>query len=107
MSCRLLALILSLILPATVAPASDRPRAGLMWNRSGLPATFPLHIRTPPGRDYVVFLVEPDQDQRVMAGYIHGGDLFRILVPPGEYDLRFAHGTEWQDQETLFGPETE
>ncbi len=42
-----------------------------------------------------------------MAGYIHGGDLFRILVPPGEYDLRFAHGTEWQDQETLFGPETE
>ncbi|MCT4331900.1 hypothetical protein MU516_03335 [Paracoccus sp. YLB-12] len=107
MSCRLLALILCLILPASVASASDRPRAGLMWNQSGLPATFPLHIRTPPGRDYVVFLVEPDQDRRVMAGYIHGGDLFRILVPPGEYDLRFAHGTEWHNQETLFGAETE
>ncbi|MCZ0961607.1 hypothetical protein [Paracoccus benzoatiresistens] len=99
-----LLLVIALALPAW---AQDRPRAGLMWNRSGLPATLPLVVGTEPGQDYVVFLVPPDGGDPVMAGYIHGGTFFRLLVPPGSWHVRFAHGREWQGGDTLFGPDTE
>ena len=84
---RLLALLL-LIALALPAWAQDRPRAGLMWNRSGLPATFPVVVKTPPGEDYVMFVTRPAGGAAVMAGYARGGDFFRLLVPPGEWRLR-------------------
>lgn len=101
----LIALLLTVAL-ALPALAQDRPRAGLMWNRSGLPATLPLVVRTQPGRDHVVFLTPPTGGKPVMAGYIHGGTFFRLLVPPGTWAIRFAHGTDWQGEESLFGPQT-
>lgn len=102
---RLIILLLALV---TAAPAwaEDRPRAGLMWNRSGLPATLPLVVRTMPGRDHVVFLGDAD-DRDIMAGYIRGGEFFRLLVPPGTWQIRFAHGRTWRGDDALFGPETE
>lgn len=103
---RLIALLLTLAL-ALPSWAQDRPRAGLMWNRSGLPATLPLVVRTMPGQDYVVFLSPAEGGDPVMAGYIHGGQLFRLLVPPGLWDVRFAHGRDWQGETALFGPQTE
>lgn len=103
---RLLALILMIVL-SLPAWAGERPRAGLMWNRSGLPATLPLVVRTAPGQDYVVFLSPPEGGDAVMAGYIHGGTFFRLLVPPGTWTVRFAHGRDWQDVDALFGPTTE
>lgn len=102
---RLTALILCLLIPA-LAMANDRPRAGLMWNNSGLPATFPLQVKTMPGKDYVVYITEPDSGDPVMAGYIRGGDFFRLLVPPGKWRLRFAHGWGWQGEVGLFGTAT-
>ena len=102
---RLIALLLCL-LPLS-AMAEDRPRAGLMWNRSGLPATFPLQVKTLPGKDYAIYLTQPDSGEAVMAGYIRGGEFFRLLVPPGEWRLRFAYGTEWQGEDALFGPLTD
>lgn len=102
---RLILLSLCLLLPTLAA--ADRPRAGILWNRSGLPATFPLQVKTLPGNDYVVFLIEPDSSEPAMAGYIRGGDFFRLLVPPGRYLLRFAYGTDWQGEDALFGPLTD
>ncbi|MBU3030981.1 hypothetical protein [Paracoccus marinaquae] len=102
---RLIALLLCLLLPLQ-AVAEERPRAGLLWNRSGLPATFPLQVKTLPGKDYVVFLTRPETGQPVMAGYIRGGQFFRLLVPPGTWQLNFAHGRTWQGEEALFGDET-
>lgn len=99
--------LLMMIALALPAGADERPRAGLMWNRSGLPATLPLVVKTMPGRDYVVFVIDPDTDRRVMAGYIVGGAFFRLLVPPGTWNIRFAHGTDWQDEDAPFGPMTE
>ena len=86
--------------------ADDRPRAGLMWNRSGLPATLPLVVKTVPGQDYVVFLAPPQGGDPIMAGYVHGGAFFRLLVPPGTWRVRFAHGHDWQGDDKLFGPDT-
>lgn len=103
---RLFALFL-LIAMALPAGAGDRPRAGLMWNRSELPATLPLVVKTMPGRDYVVYLAPPEGGDPVMAGYIHGGAFFRLLVPPGTWAIRFAHGRDWQNENDLFGPLTE
>ncbi|WP_103171259.1 hypothetical protein [Paracoccus sp. SY] len=103
---RLIALLLTIAL-ALPALAQDRPRAGLMWNRSGLPATLPLVVQTLPGRDFALFLSPDIGGDPVMAGYIHGGTFFRLLVPPGTWTIRFAHGTDWQGEDALFGPDTE
>lgn len=102
---RLIALLL-MIATALPARADDRPQAGLMWNRSGLPATLPLVVRTMAGRDHAVFLSDAE-GRDIMAGYIRGGDLFRLLVPPGTWRVRFAHGRTWQGEGKLFGPATE
>lgn len=94
------------ILPAD-GLAQARPRAGLMWNHSGLPATFPLVVKTPHGEDYVMFVANPEDGAAVMAGYIRGGDFFRLLLPPGDWRLRFASGKEWQGENGLFGTATD
>lgn len=102
-----LLLTIAMALPAGAGDRQHyRPQAGLMWNRSGLPATLPLVVRTAAGRDHVVFLGDA-RGRDIMAGYIRGGDVFRLLVPPGTWRVRFAHGSRWQDEETLFGPATE
>lgn len=98
--------VLPVVAPPAVAVAEDRPRAGLMWNRSGLPATFPLVVKTPAGDDYVLFVADAQDGRAVMAGYIRGGEFFRLLLPPGEWRLRFAHGRDWQGEDDLFGAGT-
>ncbi|WP_299360495.1 hypothetical protein [uncultured Paracoccus sp.] len=104
---RWLVLMLVLAILPLDALAEDRPRSGLMWNRSRLPATFPVVVKTPPGEDYVMFVTRPADGAAVMAGYIRGGDFFRLLVPPGEWRLRFAFGTAWQGETNLFGAATD
>ncbi len=75
-----------------------------MWNRSGLPAVFPLQIKTPPGQDYFLTLIDQRSDAAVLAAYIEGGVFFKVLVPPGIFRLRFAAGNGWQGEDDLFGP---
>ncbi|TRW98404.1 hypothetical protein FNJ84_06410 [Paracoccus sp. M683] len=101
-----LVLLLTTMLVPVAARAQDRPPAGLMWNRSGLPATLPLQIRSPPGRDLVVFLTRPGSADPLVAGFVRGGDFFRLLVPPGEWQIDLATGETWQDESALFGPDT-
>lgn len=79
------------------------PRPGLMWNRTGLPAVFPLQIKTPPGRDYHVLLSHAEGGTEAVAAYFHGGAFFRLLVPPGTFRVRISHGLEWQGEALLFG----
>lgn len=102
----LITALLCLLTVLTAPVLAERPRAGILWNRSGLPATFPLQVKTLPGKDYVVYLIDVDSGKPAMAGYIHGGTPFRLLVPPGRYHLRFAFGTEWQGEDDLFGTDT-
>ncbi|MFT3689519.1 hypothetical protein [Paenirhodobacter sp.] len=94
-----------LILLATAAVAQTRPQ-GLMWNRSGLPATLPLQVRSDAGRDYFLTLTRPDTGEAVLAAYVRGGAAFRVLVPPGDYRIALAQGTGWRGEKALFGPET-
>lgn len=107
---RVALLCLSLI-AASPGPAyaAERPQAGLIWNRSGLPATLPLQIRSQRGIDHLVTLSDPETGDEVMAGYVRGGDFFRLLVPPGRWLVTFASGGAdgWQGQDDLFGQTTQ
>ncbi|WP_347311487.1 hypothetical protein [Defluviimonas sp. SAOS-178_SWC] len=93
---------LALVLPGE---AAERPE-GLMWNRSGLPAKLPLQIKTVAGADYLLHLRDMGTGQDVLAAYIRGGEFFRVLVPPGLFELHFASGTDWRGEAALFGPAT-
>ncbi|WP_411352575.1 hypothetical protein PNH50_06330 [Leisingera aquaemixtae] len=98
----LLACLLPAAVPAQTSPAP--PRAGLMWNRTGLPAVFPLQVKTPAGADYYLTLSDAETGAAALAAYIEGGAFFKVLVPPGRYVLRFASGERWQGEDRLFGP---
>lgn len=101
---RLLFAVLFCALPVLASAGEAAPQPGLMWNRTGLPAVFPLLVKTPPGQDHVLTLIAVDTGEAALAAYIRGGAFFRVLVPPGTYRLRFASGEVWQGEEALFGP---
>ncbi|MEW2913783.1 hypothetical protein [Leisingera sp. JC11] len=104
---RLAGLLLAVFCGAAAVAAessAEHPRTGLMWNRTGLPAVFPLQVKTPEGADY--YLVLSGRGGDALAAYIRGGAFFKVLVPPGRYALRFASGRVWQGEERLFGPDT-
>lgn len=92
---------------ALAAPiAAQQPRHGLLFNRTGLPLTLPLQIKTDPGLDYALILADPQTDEAKLSAFIHGGKFFRLLVPPGTFRLHFAYGERWEGPEALFGPDT-
>lgn len=104
--CFIAALILTVLAsyPAQSATADAQDqRAGLMWNRTGLPAVFPLQVKTSEGRDYVVTLYDAETGEAALAAFIQGGDFFKILVPPGDFTVSFATGKTWRGEEELFG----
>lgn len=92
------------VLPlGALAEAHDPPEHGLMWHRSGLPAVFPLQVKTRPGRDYLATLTDTATGADVLAAYITGGRFFRVLVPPGTFDIRFDYGLRWRGEALRFG----
>lgn len=93
---------LCLSLLVTTVWAEQQP-AGLMWNKTGLPAVFPLQVKTSPGQDYMMTLVDAETQAPALAAFIEGGQFFKVLVPPGDYDVRFATGARWQGEADLFG----
>lgn len=93
--------IVILMMCALPINAEERPQ-GLMWNRSGLPATLPLLIKTSAGADYFLNLRDVERDKVVLAAYVRGGEFFQVLVPPGRFRLLFASGEEWQGEAKLF-----
>jgi hypothetical protein len=98
--------VLVALLALAGAALAQEPRQGLLWNRSGLPAVFPLQVRTLPGADWYVELHDVTDGRAVMAAYFTGGEFFRVLVPPGEFTLHFASGTDWRGEADLFGAGT-
>lgn len=68
---------------------AEAPAHGLMWNKTGLPAVFPLQVKTAHKVDTQVTLIDASSGQRALAAYIEGGRFFKVLVPPGEFVLEF------------------
>lgn len=104
------AALLALCLVPALAPgatAVGAPSHGLIENRTGLPLTLPLQIRTAPGRDAYLVLRNAGSGAVAVTAYVEGGRFFRLLMPPGSYTLHAALGREWQGPEALFGPATQ
>ncbi len=81
--------------PAAEAAGQDEPRRvdvtpGLMWNRSGLPAIFPLQVKTSAGNNYFLTLIDAETGKKTLAAFIIGGEFFKVLVPPGTFVVRFS-----------------
>lgn len=102
-----MAVAYGLLAVGVTAQEAERVRPGLMWNKTGLPAVFPLQVKTAPGRDYYLTLTDTTTGAPSLAAYIEGGKFFKVLVPPGTFAVRFAAGNDWQGEEALFGAETE
>lgn len=84
------------------------PKPGLLWNKSGLPLVFPLHVQTDVGLALYVRLHELDRGEAQMAAFHPGNDpLFRVLCPPGGWRLVISTGRVWEDEEQMFGAGTE
>lgn len=93
-------------LTARETDAAEPPEPGLMWNRTGLPLVFPLEVRTDAGQGYYVELTDAETGAPALAAFIEGGAFFRVLAPPGTYEVGFATGESWQDDAALFGEGT-
>lgn len=96
-------LLFWLAVVCAMSAAAEAPRHGLMWNKTGLPAVFPLQVKTKDVENYYVTLVDAETGAPALAAYIEGGRFFKVLVPPGEFDVHFASGKNWENEETLFG----
>lgn len=84
---------LFLMLCAVMAQAQgDGPRPGLMWNRTGLPAVFPLQVKTRSGQNYVLLLSDEQTDADVLAAYITGGAFFPRVGPAGDFSCALCFG---------------
>lgn len=99
------AVLILLIMAGSAHSASEnisKPPHGLMWNRTGLPSVFPLQVKTAQDSDYVMVLSDPDTETDVLAAFIEGGEFFRVLVPPGSYNVRFSSGGDWRGDDAMF-----
>ena len=68
---------------------------------------FPLQVQTNKGADYLLQLRDIRSEKSILAAYIRGGEFFRVLVPPGRYDLLFVAGTEWKGEVEQFSRTTQ
>lgn len=104
---RLCLCIMALLACTVQVQAADgdltAPSHGLMWHRSGLPAVFPLQIKTLGPQDYYVTLTSVETQKAVLAAYIDGGRFFQVLVPPGTFRVQIAAGADWKGEDALFG----
>jgi len=108
---RLICLCLLLAGPALAQDRAEglaRPQ-GLLWSDTELPRTLPLQVKTAEGRDYYFVLRDVATGRDVIGAYAQGGAFFRLLVPPGLYELQIASGQEadWQGRAGLFGAQTQ
>ena len=100
---RLGLILCALCLPGVAAAESVQIEPGLVWNRTGLPAVFPLQVKTDAGQDYFLILRDAATGEDRLAAYVRGGEFFRVLVPPGSFTLHFDYGQNWQGEGARFG----
>ncbi len=77
---------------------------GIIWNRTGLNGSAPFQIRTSPGADYFVKLVDYQTGADAVGIFVKGGQTLEVEIPPGTYRMRYASGQTWRGTSHLFGP---
>lgn len=101
-------------LPQKIAPVQPvmtcvpkRIRSGTKTRYTKDRLRAPLKIKTPPGDNYLLKLVEQGTKKVVMNVYIAGGDTKKFRVPLGTYEIYYAQGKIWCGEKDAFGSDTE
>ena len=81
-------------------------RHGVLRHASGGEAIAPFSVKTNPGANYFVKLIRTGDSQEQIAGFVAGGQPFSTKVPTGIYELRYAVGQDWINEQEYFGPKT-
>lgn len=101
-------LLICLLTFALLVPVVARaePAHGMIRAETALPRTFPLVLRLPPGQSGHLTVTDPATGAVILTAYARAGTPLRVLVPPGDWSVRVASGATWQDETSLFGPDT-
>lgn len=89
----------------TCVPKHIRSGAKTRYTRDRLLA--PLKVKTPPGDNYLLKLVQQGTKTVVMSIYVAGGDTKTFRVPLGTYEIYYAQGKIWCGEKDAFGSGTE
>jgi hypothetical protein len=80
--------------------------SGVIRLRKRAPAIAPFKVETPEEADYLLKLVNVQDDGEEMLIYVRGGSTYETKVPLGTYHIRGASGAFWYGEKDLFGEET-
>lgn len=80
-----------------------RKRVYLLSAQGELP---PFKIVAPSGQNYLVKLIDVDDESRSIRAFVRGGETAEFFIPPGSYRMRLAAGKDWYGDEVRFGPKT-
>ncbi len=96
--------------PTPPPPAFDEPVVAIATGeiRYTGPRTrvAPLEIKAPYGAHYYIKMVHALTGRTHLVGFVRGGSTVEFLMPVGEYEMKYAVGTEWYGERHLFGPTT-
>lgn len=82
------------------------PDAGHIFYENGEDRYAPLELDL-SGDEHCFFLLrEWETGEVVMTFFLPAWDWTEIQVPLGDFQLSYAYGTDWVDEEQLFGPDT-
>lgn len=77
---------------------------GIVWNKTGLNGSAPFQIKTSPGADYFIKLVNYQTGADAVGIFVKGGQTLEVEIPAGTYSMRYASGKTWRGTSHLFGP---
>jgi len=91
---------------AARAPLPVFVKTGVMRMRKGRPGVAPLRIEASSKGDYVIKLLNAQDQGEEMLIYVRAGASFETKVPLGTYIIRGASGAFWYGEPALFGDDT-
>jgi hypothetical protein len=97
--------------PLPPAPPAPPPPAELPWPVTGREwdtyegiGVCPLIIKTPKdGMATFVKVVDAKTNAPVTGFFIRPGDFYEVLIPMGDYRIKYARGTTWYGPGAAFG----
>lgn len=97
--------------PLYVPPAAPQPSLVPVAIRNGVIrqkayGQVPLKVVADYGTNYALKLVSVYNNAEVSLFYVASGATVQVNVPPGQYYVRGASGSQWYGERNLFGPDT-
>ena len=94
------------IIPSVELEPLPLPRTGYSTNEK-YTGFAPLEIRTPFSSDnYFVKIEDFYSNEDVVSYFIRAGEILKVKLPTGTYNIKYASGENWYGEDLLFGEGT-